>query len=74
MMKWPLRKANLLYRDPNQDQDAAAILKGDVYEFTDPPFHEVDPVTRKTKSALQCFRVIDNTGGMRPVRRLSWLA
>lgn len=56
-MRWNLRKANLVYREPDQDQDAAEMLVGDIYEFTDPPFFEVDPQTLKATNKLQRFRV-----------------
>ncbi len=72
-MKWNLESANLLYRDPKQDQRAEAMLIGDVYEFTDPPFYEVDPITLKCRDALQCFKIIDETFQLQPVRRGSWM-
>lgn len=56
-MKWDLRKAYLVSRDPSQPADAPEMLVGDVYEFTDPPFYEVDPRTLKATKTLQQFRV-----------------
>jgi len=72
-MRTDLRRGTLLYRDPAKDQHFVGFLKGDVWEFTDPPFHEVDPLTRKAKPDLQCFRVVNNDLKLQPVTRGSWL-
>jgi hypothetical protein len=71
-MRWALKQANLLYREPSRVQDWPEILPGDIYEFTDPPFYEVDPHTRKTKATLQCFRVLDEHLRLDPIARDSW--
>ena len=68
-----LQAANLLYREPTADQDADAILVGDVYEWTHPPIYVVDPRTRQATAALQCFRVVDADLHVQTVARGSWL-
>jgi len=70
-MPWDLTKANLLYRRPEYDQNEQAFLEGDVWEFTEPPFYEIDPITYETKPTLQCFRVGRELSLM-PVTRNSW--
>ena len=72
MMRWPLRKGNLLYREPSQDQSAEAILVGDIYEWTDPPFYEVDPRTMQCTTTLQAYRIVNTQLKMQPVRRGSF--
>jgi hypothetical protein len=73
MVKTPIRAATLLYREPTADPKAEGMLPGDIYEFTDPPFYEVDSITYEARSVLQCFRVKDTALNLEPVTRESWV-
>lgn len=71
-MRWPLRKATILHRDLwNVDQGHDRFLPGDVVEFPDPPFYEVDPISRQCRAELQCFRLGEGLS-LTPIVRDSW--
>lgn len=72
-MQTNLRHINLLYREPHRDQSSADHFEGDIIEIDEPPFSEIDPVTRKAKNSLQCFRVGRGGRKLTPVKRGSWL-
>ena len=72
-MQWKLHKATLLYRRPENDKSVDAYLVGDIYEFPNPLFYEVDPKTQKCRETLQCFEVLNESLALRPVRRGCWL-